>query len=235
MTTAHDPVLDAAAALRFARGRLGPASEQLLARPDAQALALSRLRHGSDIEDAVLWLVHREARTDPRVADEFVAFFLASLTVAARPALSPGLRRFLDSDDLVQSVMGDLWRELAELEFGTRAQFLAYLNQRVSWKASDHARELMRDKRREDLRTDEGVEDLDPLSPGRAPESLAGIKDEWEKLVLVLLRLPERDRQLLRMHLRGDSVSEIARAMELEVDAARKALQRAMRRARELA
>lgn len=234
MDTKRDPVLEAAAAMQFARARLGPATEQLLGRPEAQALVVSRIRHGADVEDAVLWLAHREARTDPRVADEFVAFFLAGLTQAAKPALSPGLRRYLDSDDLVQSVMGDLWSELTQLQFETRAEFLAYLAQRVKWKASDHVRGLNRDKRREDLRESADVAEMALRSTERAPDSLAAVDDEWQRLVLVLVRLPERDQQILRQYLRGADVAEIARSMQMEFETARKALQRAMRRAREL-
>ena len=41
-------------ALRFARGRLGPASEQFATDPGIQALLLARIREGVDFKDAVL-------------------------------------------------------------------------------------------------------------------------------------------------------------------------------------
>ena len=225
-------VQGAVEALRFARERLGPASERALSSPEAQALVLSRARAGSSLEDAVLWFAHREGRSDARVADEFVACFLADLLSIARPAISPGLRRFLDSGDLVQSVLGDLWGDLADVEFNSRASFLAYLAQRLRWKASDHHRGLHRDRRREDLRVDTDPGELPLAGPERAPDSLAAERDDWERLALRILRLAERDRLLVRLHLRGLSMAELAAEASLEPEAARKALQRALQRLR---
>ena len=92
-----------------------------------------------DLEDAVLAEVHRVAKTDARVADEFVGYFLSDLMRLGGSALSPGLRRFLDTGDLVQSVLGDLWPELASVRFETRGRFLSYLARRLGWKAGDKA------------------------------------------------------------------------------------------------
>jgi RNA polymerase sigma factor (sigma-70 family) len=224
----------AAESLRLARERIGPATEKLLAKPESQALLLSRLRAGADLTDAILWLVHQEAATDRALANEFVAFFLTDTLKMAKPVIAPGLRRYLDSGDLVQSVLGDLWNELSELRFEGRAQFLAFLSQRLHWKASDERRRLRRGKRREDLRSAATPEELDLVAGGRSPASLAGIREDLDMLVLRLLRLPERDRLLLRLHLSGESIAAIARATGLNEEAAKKALQRAIQKARRL-
>ena len=220
--------------IRLASERLGPASERALGDAANQALLLSRLRSGSDLEDAVLWVLHHEIRSNPRVADEFLAYFLVGALKAARPALTPGLRRFLDTGDLVRSVLGDVWREFSELQFEGRAQFLSLLSQRLKWKASDHSKKLRRIRRREDLRSPQAVEDLNVADPGRSPSSIAGIKDEWDKLAVLLFRLPERDRLLLRLYLKGEPVAVMAEATGLDPQTARKALQRAMIRVRQL-
>src|SRR5262245_49417445 len=91
--------------LQFARDKLGPSSEALLSDPAVQALVLSRLRHGTDLEDAVLAEAHRAASTDRRVADEFIAYFLADLMKLGHHTRSSALRRFLETGDLVQSVL----------------------------------------------------------------------------------------------------------------------------------
>jgi RNA polymerase sigma factor (sigma-70 family) len=217
--------LGAREALQFVREALGPQTERALASPEAVALVLSRIRAGASLEDACLWFAHREGRSDSRIADEFVAFFLSDLLSVARPAISPGLRRFLDSGDLVQSVLGSL-------EFETRGSFLSYLAQRLRWKASDQRRSLSRERRREDLRVAAAPEDLSVATPSRGPESLAAARDAWEQTALAILRLPERDRVMVRMHLRGESLDSIGEAVGLKPDSVRRALGRAVRRLR---
>jgi RNA polymerase sigma factor (sigma-70 family) len=230
----EDAVLTAAGCVRFAREQLGPASERFLSSPEAQALALSRIRGGATLQDAVLWLVHREARSSAAVANEFTAYFLSDLLAVSRPAIAPGLRRYLDSGDLVQSVLGDVWRDLASIEFDTRAAFLAFLAQRLRWKAADQHRSLRRNRRSEDRRADESPEDLALPGRERDPASVAAQAEDREHLALRILRLPERDRELVRMHLRGDAVAVIAASLDLSEEAARKAVQRALVRLREM-
>lgn len=220
--------------LDFARDKLGPASERLMARPASQALVLSRRRAGDRLEDAVLRIVHRYAREDRAVANEFVAFFLGDLLKLGRPMISTGLRRFLDTGDLIQSVLGDLWGGLSTVRFETRAGYLSLLVQRLGWKASDKVRGLRRERRREDLRVSRPPEDLEIQACADSPLSAAARDEERGRLVRAMLRLSERDRLLLRHHFRGDSLGEIAAAVNLSSQSARKALYRAIRRAREL-
>jgi hypothetical protein len=149
--------------------------------------------------------------------------------------ISAGLHRFLDTWDLAQSVLGDLWPQLGSLKFENRARFISLLAQRLSWKSTGRARELARGKRREDLRDPTPPEELDLAETGLSPLSLAGVSEERERLVLILMRLSERDRLLLRMHLRGAALNEIMAETGLAYEAARKALLRAIHRAQALA
>lgn len=224
--------MTAAEAVRFAREQLGPASERAVSSPEAQALALSRIRAGASLQDAVLWLAHRESRSSVAVANEFVAFFLSDLLSISRPAIAPGLRRFLDSGDLVQSVLGDVWRDVSSIEFDTRAAFLSFLAQRLRWKAADHHKALQRARRSEDRRVDAAPEELPIAGRERDPASIVGQSDERERLALRIMRLPERDRELVRSHLRGEDLSELAKSVGLTQESARKALQRALARLR---
>lgn len=231
----HLPIEPAALAERarhFARTKLGPASGELLSRAEVQALVLSKIRDGRALEDAVLAVSYRAARSDPKAADEFLAYFLNDLMRMGHYLLSPGLRRFLDTGDLVHSVLGNLWKEIREVRFETRSQFLAYLSNGLRWKASGNRRKYMTWPRRT-LGGPAGVEaslQLESEVPG--PATAAGLSEEASRLTLVLHRLPERDREILRLYLLGAKLPEIARELDLSSDAARQALRRAIRRAR---
>ncbi|KAA3611844.1 MAG: hypothetical protein DWQ01_07095 [Planctomycetota bacterium] len=218
----------------FCQTHLGPASEEAAAAPETQALILHHLRQGKDLEDAVLTELHRLAPKNRALADEFLSFFLQDLHRAGQFALRPGLQRFLETGDLVQSVLGDIWTELTKLRFESRDAFRAYLRQRLRWKASDHDRRLHRAKRSEGRRVEEQPEELGAPAPGPSPATLVGSREEQELLILALARLPERDREILRRHLRGENHVEVANSLGLGENQARKALQRAIRRASRL-
>ena len=178
-----------------------------MAHPASQALFLSRLRNGAELEDAVLALVHGAMAEDRQVANEFLAYFLNDVLRTGRPMLSPALRTFLDTWDLAQSVFGDLWPQLLDVRFESRAQFLSLLRQRLSWKASNRARGLA-----SHLRTaSERAESVDPPDDAPSPERLADLREAEERMILAMVRLPERDRALLEAHLRGESAGDLAR------------------------
>lgn len=220
--------------LSFARDCLGPASEHHLQDPELLARVLGRIRSGVDLEDAVLGAVFESVGEGGPLADEFLGYFLEDLLRLERPRLRGSLRRFLDTGDLAQSVLGDLWGEIRAVRFEERGAFLGYLAQRVSHKAIDRARHFGRMKRGEDHRIDVQPHDLPLATEEASPLSRAGNEEERDNLVLLLLRLPERDRRILTMYLRGDSLAAISQAIGLEVTSARKALQRAIRKARVL-
>lgn len=222
----------AARARAFAEQQLGPASAIYLAAPETMALVLGRWRGGRALEDAVLGEVFRGAAKHRELADEFIALFLADLQRLGHLRLSAGLRRFLDTGDLVQSVLGDLWQDVQKVRFESRPQFLAYLAQALRWKSGTQAQRLAAGNRREDQRAEQPVEEA--AAGGARPESLAGQEEERERLALVLLRLPQRDRELLTHYLRGESQAQLAERLGLSADAVRMGVQRAVARARAL-
>ena len=221
--------------LEFARASLGPRSMNVLSEPAAQALVFSRLRSGSELADAVLAEIHSRSRADRELADEFLGYFLLDAYRNGRRLVTPFLQRFVDTGDLVQSTFGDLWDELAGLTFETRAQFVSLLALRLRWKAQDHARRLRTQRRGEDKRSDVDPEQLGHADAEPTPASAAMASEERERLALALMRLPERDRLIVRLYLRGEALPEIMRATGLASEAARKALQRALLRARDAA
>jgi len=218
--------------LEFAR-ELGPATERLLGEESVRCAVTARVSSGLRVEDAVLVEVHRAAGADRRVADEFLAHLLPELAKAGHRVRSSGLRRFLDTGDLVQSVLGDLWPEIQKARFQSRRSFVAFLARRLSWKARDKARALEAGLRREDLRVEVDPEEDPPLE-SEDPFLASVRREESERLIRLLLHLSARDRTLLTQFLRGVSLDVIARECELSKDAARMAIQRAIQRLRVL-
>jgi RNA polymerase sigma factor (sigma-70 family) len=237
------PTEVASAAVDFAAERLGPCSSKLLHDPAPQALVVARMRAGATLGNAVLAIIHSrlDNPSSPpataaqshsnELADEFLSFFLADLARLGHSALGPGLRRFLDSGDLVQSVLGDLWPDMAQLKFESRDAFLALLAARLRWKASDRSRRLQAGKRREDLRKNADADLLATNQPGPVTELVSA--EEWQQTALALARLNKRDRELVRGHLNGLSWAELAAENGLQPESARKAVQRALARARQ--
>jgi len=218
----------------FAAEKLGPACVQALHQQSHLAQALECMHTGTAIEDAVLGLAHRLAQKDGAIADEFIGYFLSQLLRLGSGSFGPRLRRFLDTGDLVQSVLGDLWPGICEIEFRTRAQFMSLLAQRMRWKMANKGRALRGPNRREDRKVPTSPEQLRISDEGHSPPSLAAMQEDRERLILTLLRLPERDRRLLTLFLQGKPLAEIADKIQLEEWATRKALERAIDRARKL-
>ena len=226
----RDGVIALATALEFAQQRLGTASAELVELPESRALLLSRIREGASPEDAVLWLLHQCAG-DQRLGEEFIRYFLAALQRRGSGRLAPAVRQLLETRDLVQSVVGDLWPGLAKVEFRSADEFVALLTQRLHWKASDYARRLQRDRRSEDLRVEIDPDDF-PSDEKTGPQEVVLAREEWARLQEAANSLGERDRNLIWMRVEGATTGEIAQRLRLSPEAAKKALQRAVQRAR---
>ncbi len=218
--------------------QLGPACVERFRDPLLQQELAKLLADGMELDDAVLKLVHGLSADDRNLADEFFGHFLSALMRIGHFTVSDGLRRFVETGDLVNSVAGSLWRDFAQTEFHTRRQYLTYCGQRLQWKAADRARSMSTAKRREDRHRSLELEDVEPMSsagqnkPGPATE--VGNREEWDRLAVAMLRLPDRDRMVLQIHLRGGGNADVAEQLSLSPEAARKALQRAIEKARAL-
>lgn len=194
------------------------------------------MAEGRELADAVLKVVHGLIRCNPDVANEFLGHFLIDLSKLGKFSMSSSsrLRRFLDTGDLVHSVIGDLWNEIPALEFESRAQFLQLFSQRIRWKATDNARKLGSKSRREELRVFVEPEDLQRVDETSDVSDDMIRAEEHDLFVLTMLKLKKRDQKLLAMRLNGYEISEIAQAFSMEYDSARKALSRAVSQVRGL-
>lgn len=219
----------------FAQDCLGPASEHLLSSPASQARILSRLRRGLELEDAVLAEVFSTAATDRLLADEFVAYFLSDILRIAHGRISPGLRQYLDTGDLVDSVLGKLWVDLRKISFKDRASFLAYLACGLGWKAAGQARKWKVKPTGEERSVSLSSDDMATLAGSYSkPDSIVAAKEERDRLILTLPRLRQQDRLILNMHFQGHSREKIAKSLGIKTASVRDALSRAVQQARKL-
>lgn len=238
MTAAPSDNQDAhvdARVLEFARGQLGPRSERCLREPGALDAVRTRIEAGAELADAVLGHVHSRLKKDPRLADEFAAHFVFDLMLMGRISMasSSRLRRFLDTGDLVLSVFGDVWADFGDVAFTSRNQYKKLFAQRLDWKAADQVRRMTASTRREDLRSPQHPDELHGTQDEPLRDAIR--KEERERLILLLLRLKDRERRLVSLHLKGEPIEAIAASEGLTPEAARKALARAIEQARQLA
>lgn len=220
----------------YARTHLGPASEAYVRRPEVRGAVDERLAADQPLEDAVLGAVHGGIGKSRRLADEFANYFLADLMQMGKLSMSASsrLRRFLDTGDLVLSVFGDLWGDLADLEFTSRASFRALFAQRMQWKAADRSRQLTTKRRAEDKRVAKAVEDIELADEGAESEARALLREDAEELALIMSRLSERDQRILRLLLQGVALGDIAERLGIQYHAARVAAARAVAHARKI-
>lgn len=221
--------------VEYISAELGPVSLEKFREPAMLEEYLQLRKDGVELADAVLRLAHGEAIHNSSIGDEFLSHFLTAMMRVGRFSMRAGLRRYLDSGDLVNSVAGSVWKDLATVKFSTRREYLAFLGRRLQWKAADKAKALAAGKRRLDLQLNidfesAGVANLDQAGPA----TQAGNQEDVDRLLAILPRLPKRDQDILRSALRGESVQQIAEAMELSQEAARKALKRAIKKAQRL-
>jgi RNA polymerase sigma factor (sigma-70 family) len=221
----------------FAARELGAASYRLLQTPFGLEALEKRKVPEREVSDVVLGVVfdalQRGESTDAELAEEFFKYLLPHAQSRSHGRVGPSLRRHLESQDLAQSVFGNLWQDIPDLEFTTFAQFLSMVIQRISWKASNRGRDLKRNKRSEDARVEIDIEDLATSAEQAGPQVEFAWAEDRELLIETIMSLPnERDRLLVIARLEGATIEEIATSFGLELESARRAFNRALERAR---
>lgn len=221
----------------FAARELGPASYRLV-QTERGAEDLRRRRvEGVEVSDIVLGTVFdalKRGDGETELAEEFFKFLIPHAEARSHGRVAPDLKRHLESQDLSNSVLGNIWSDVDKLEFTTFPQFLAMVIQRLSWKASNRGRDLRRKKRSEDARVDLDVGEMSDSRSERSPITELVRAEDYELFIKTIMALPiERERKLIMDHLEGRSVAEMAETHGLEMESARKALRRALNHARE--
>jgi RNA polymerase sigma factor (sigma-70 family) len=224
-------------AITFAVKNLGRASGRLIEFGVGARDVERRLGEGRSTSDAVLGAVFDallRGDGEAELAEEFFAYLLPHAEARSHGRISTGLKRHMESQDIAQSVFGNLWQDLPGLEFRTFPQFLSMVIQRIGWKASNRVRDLRRKKRSEDARVDLDVGGLGDEHSERGPLTELVRAEDRELFIETIMTLPnQRDRRLIMDYLEGRSIREMAESFELEEESARRALNRALERARE--
>ena len=222
----------------FAARELGAASYRLLQTEYGLEGIEKRKDPGREVSDVVLGVVFDALQQGEgeaaELAEEFFKYLLPHAESRSHGRVGPRLRRHLESQDLAQSVFGNLWQDIPDLEFTTFPQFLSMVIQRISWKASNRGRDLRRKKRALDAHVDMDVGELAQPTQGPGPVTEFAWAEDRELLIETIMSMPnERDRRLIIGRIEGVSLAEMAASLGLEVESARRALNRALERARE--
>lgn len=146
---------------------------------------------------------------------------------AAQRAVDPALRRVFDTEDLVQSALGDP-EALLHLEGRSRREILAWVTRRVRWKAMSRRRSEMAAKRGGGWERAE-VEPDQLLSSAQTPSSIMLEQDARERLRSRMACLPEDERRAFQMHADGQSLEAISEELGYTVSRVRTLLGRAFR------
>lgn len=216
--------------VREARRVLGPASSAALDGPAYHESYEGYLREGRDPLDALLATVYPLALEDRTIAGEFLAHFMALLLNDGRGRLSTRLRSIYGPEDLVQSVVADLFPRMGDLDFRSRGEYLRLLMMRLAWKGRRRGR------------TPQAALDgaaIAEAHPGQVPgrpmeplTPLSGMVNEEDEqyVVLAIAALPPEDQQLLRWSMERWTRVRMADALKCSVPTLRKRLERARQR-----
>lgn len=155
--------------------------------------------------------------------------YVERLLMLARSRMSPQLRVRVDEEDVVQSVYrsffarareekfvlersGDLWRLLAAITLN-----------KVRSQANFHGA-AKRNANQEQAPPAAGESDLQPLpGDGPAPDDVLVLQEEVQRIMQLLIPL---HRQMIELRLQGDSVEEIATAVDRTEHQVRRVLKR---------
>ncbi|KAA3606754.1 MAG: sigma-70 family RNA polymerase sigma factor [Planctomycetota bacterium] len=227
----QDPI--STAEVQWAGCWLGPASEEFLAREESRKQAETLNRKGLATEDICLGIVHRALPEHPALQEEFVQYFMASVLKLGKRQLGFGLRRLMDTVDLVQSVWEDFLPEIHSVRFETKSSFLALLAFRLRWKVTDRMRYLQRQRRREDLRMESDIPDWESMARAdKAPLAALVQREELAQWASVLSSMPDPERKILNLQLEGYSRQEMSTQLGFSLEEVARLVKRAQRRLR---
>ena len=207
---------------------LGPFAARALGDPAMRRAYEEALARGCDELDSVLFATHAAATRDQAVAGEFLAYFAGLLF--ERKGVRPDLRgrRHFDQEDLLQSVIGDVFPRLDQLEFRSRGEFLALLTMRFGWKRQDKLRQPQgRTLDTTDLDSAEILYDPRWAREPFTPLTEMAHEEEEARLVLALRQLDADQQSLIRMTIEGRSREAMAQELDVSAEALRKRIERA--------
>jgi RNA polymerase sigma factor (sigma-70 family) len=186
-------------------------------------------------------LVERVQAGSADALEELCRRYEQRILSAVRLRLGPGLRRKVESLDIVQAAMIDVFRGIESFEFRTEGAFLKYVNHLVENSVRDAAKHWgaqRRDVRREQANAADGDgtawQHTEQLADRRtaSPSRIAILREDYallERALDILAdRSPEQRELLIAVKLEGRSYEELAEEHGATIDAIRMRVQRAM-------
>ena len=170
---------------------------------------------------AYVWeLWDRVCAGSEEAAREFVARLQPVLKYHIRRFLHQAVRRFVDSSQLAQDALTELWQEAARGRVWERPEDLVGFGIRLAQHTTQKAnRPYECRKRQGDLHANslEGLKRHEPTSAAPDPLAVALAQDEWERLLRTASETHPQDaeeiRKILELRRDGWSYEEIAHAL----------------------
>jgi RNA polymerase sigma factor (sigma-70 family) len=183
-------------------------------------------------DDDFVELIRRVRKGDEQASAELVHRYEPAIRIAVRARLTdPKLRRWLDSMDVCQSVLGNFFVRAAtgQFELDRPEQLIALLATMARNRVTSHA--LMQQAVRRDQRriSPTDATDHDLVDPGPDPSAAVDSRDLLEA---VQERLSDQERLLAERWASGDPWAEIGARIGVRPDALRVRLARALERVR---
>lgn len=161
--------------------------------------------------------------------------------MAVRLRLGQGLRRKMESWDLVQDAMADAFQRIKAFEFHTEGAFLKYVNQIVENRirdAADHWKAQRRDIAKEQpLAVERGTESEWPVcqlsdSAAATPSRVIGLQEDLaileQAMDILGTETPDQKELLIAVKLESCTYSELASQLGISEDAVRMRTRRAL-------
>lgn len=188
-----------------------------------------------DERDEFSRLVDEACKGNLDAIERLVTKYETEVRSTARSLLSPSLRPYMDSQDLVQSVHQSLLRGLRkdQYSFSDPQQLSNLVQTIVKRKVARHWRKLRRQVRRESLPavSSSATDNLLKQSSGEPDPSA---KSQFADQLLHLFQmLDPMERKLVEMRLEGHSTAEVARKLNADPDVLRVRLHRLRLRLRD--
>jgi RNA polymerase sigma factor (sigma-70 family) len=175
-------------------------------------------------EARFLELLERARRREPGALAELLGLYQAELRGMARRSLGPGLRLEMDSEDLQQSVVRELLRDLDKPLLQRRSDFRRWLAAVMQNKLRKKARDAGRQKRNGgprlslDAQQDGSSEVAGGLPPAPTPSPSSALiaAERQQQVQTALASLEPLQRRLVELRLRdGRPWNEVARSLGL--------------------
>lgn len=180
-------------------------------------------------------LIRRAVSGDRDAAGDVIRRYEARVRDHIHRRLGPGLRRRADTEDLLQSTLTLVVRDLPSLEYRGEKAFVAWLSAVAERQILMKARFHRADRR--DLRKEERLTGRAGIAQGRTSPSQGAVREELAtSLREAISRLPDRERRVVELHsLEGQTFEAVAQEVGLaDRSSAYRIFERALRKVGEL-